>query len=189
MSPISTHPNLIDPENAFILIIDYQERYRTALHEWDRTISRAEILLRAAPLLNIPVIYTEQYPQGVGPTCDEIAGVLPPEAMRFEKRTLSVWRAPGLADWIEHLDRRHAILAGIETHACINQSAHDLLAAGYTVHLPVDTLSSRAVLEHEQGLHKMLASGALATSVEQVLLECLGSADHPEFKTVQQLIK
>jgi nicotinamidase-related amidase len=187
--PRETHPDLIDVGSSFLLVIDYQEGYRRALHQWDATIQRASILIRGATRLGIPVLYTEQYPQGVGPTCAEIQGVLPEDAKRFEKRTMSALGAPGLADWIEHLELRHAILAGIETHACINQTAHELIAAGYRVHLPVDTLSSRQVLEHEQGLEKMLRAGALASSVEQVLLECLRSADHPEFKAVQQLIK
>ncbi len=184
-----THPDLVEADSAFLLVIDYQEGYRKALHNWDGTIARARILIQAMGVLGIPVLYTEQYPQGVGPTCDEILDALPGDAKRFEKRTMSAMGAPGLADWIDHLKLRHAIVAGIETHACINQTTHELLAAGYRVHLPVDTLSSRQPFEHEQGLAKMRGAGALMTSVEQCLLECVRSADHPEFKTVQQLIK
>lgn len=183
------HPNMIDLDQAVLLVIDYQEGYRPALHAWDETVRQGAILIRGADALGIPILYTEQYPQGVGATCDEIKAVLPDDARRFEKLTMSAWGAPGFADHLTGLDRRHVIVAGIETHACINQTTHDLLHQGFKVHLPVDTLSSRAPFEHEQGLSKMLASGALATSVEQALLECVRSAENPDFKTVRQLIK
>ncbi len=182
------HPNLADPDQAFVLAIDLQEAYRKALFEWERTVERVRVLLRGARLLELPVFYTEQHPRGLGPTVPELAGALE-GAARFEKRTLSALGAPGLLDALQPLGRRQAIVCGIETHACINQTAHELLARGYTVHLPADALSSRRPFEHEQAYAKLVQSGALATSVEQVLLECLCSADHPAFRAVQALLK
>lgn len=180
---------MIDINKALLISIDYQEGYRPVLHRWDQTIDRARILLSGMDLLDIPIIYTEQYPKGVGPTCQEIADVLPPASRRFEKQTLSACGAPGLIEYLEDLRRNQVIVAGIETHACINHTVHDLLERNYTVHLPIDTLSSRRTLEHEQGLEKMLRGGALPSSVEQVLLELVQSANHPKFKLVRQLIK
>lgn len=188
MSPF--HPHLIDPDRAFLLVVDYQERYRGVLHEWERTVERASILVRGAVLLGIPVLYTEQYPRGLGPTCTEMGSAFGhAEVPRFEKRTLSALGAPGLVGHLEQLLRRQAIVAGIETHACVSQTVHDLLVRGFAVHLPVDALSSRRPFEHEQGLAKMLRAGALPCSVEQALFELLRSADHPEFKAIQQLVK
>jgi nicotinamidase-related amidase len=182
------HPNLVDGAQAFVLAVDLQESYRKALFEWERTVERARVLLSAARILELPILYTEQHPKGLGPTASELSVALE-GAARFEKRTLSALGAPGLADALSALGRRQAIVCGIETHACINQTAHDLLARGYTVHLPADALSSRRPFEHEQAYAKLVRAGALATSVEQVLLECLRSADHPAFKPVQALLK
>jgi len=182
------HPNLVDPDHAFVLAIDVQEAYRKVLFEWERTLERVRVLLRGARLLGLPVFYTEQHPKGLGATAPELREALE-GAPRFEKRTLSALGAPGLLDALAPLGRRHAIVCGLETHACINQTAHDLLARGYTVHLPADALSSRRAFEHEQAYAKLVRSGALAGSVEQILLECLQSADHPAFRAVQALLK
>lgn len=182
------HPHMLRQEQAFLLVIDLQEGYRKALWEWQRTLERACVLIRGARLLDLPILYTEQYPKGLGPTASEVQEVLG-SARRFEKRSLSALGAPGLPEHLAGLRRRHAIVCGIETHACINHTVHDLLEQRFTVHLPVDALSSRRPLEHEQGRAKLLRAGALASSVEQVLLECLRSADHPAFRAVQALLK
>ncbi len=182
------HPNVAQADQAFLLVVDLQETYRGKLFEWERTVERACVLIRGARLLDLPVIYTEQYPKGLGHTAPEVLDALG-DASRFEKRTLSALGAPGLAEHLDSLDRRHAIVCGIETHACINHTVHELLGQGRTVHLPCDALSSRRSREHELGLDKLLRSGALGGSVEGILLECLRSADHPEFKAVQELLK
>jgi nicotinamidase-related amidase len=182
------HPNVVDPEHAVLLVIDLQEAYRKVLHEWERTLARTRVLVRGARALGIPALYTEQYPKGLGATVPEMRDVL--EGLpRFEKRTLSALGAPGLAEHLESLGRRQAIVCGIETCACINLTVHELLGLGYRVHLPLDALSARRPFEHEQAYAKLLASGALGGSVEQILLECLRSADHPAWKTVQPLLK
>ena len=182
------HANIIDPAQAFLLEVDLQEAYRPALHEWDRTVERACTLIRGAHALEIPVLYTEQYPKGVGPTTGAVLDALG-EARRFEKMTLSALSAPGMSEALLGLGRRQAILCGIETHACINQTAHELLARGFTVHLAVDAISARRTLEHEIGIRKLVRSGALEGSVESILLECVRSAEHPQFKAVLALIK
>jgi nicotinamidase-related amidase len=182
------HPRIVDPAQAFLLVIDLQEAYREALFEWERTVARAIVMIRAAGLIGLPLLYTEQYPQGLGSTAPEVAAALG-DAPRFEKRSISALGAPGLAEHVLALGRRQAIVVGIETHACVNQTTHDLLDWGFAVHLPADALSSRRPLEHEHGYRKLLESGAIGGSVEGILLECLRSADHPEFKAVQALLK
>ncbi len=182
------HPRVVDPEQAFVLVIDLQEGYRKALWEWERTAARACVMIRAARLLDLPILYTEQHPKGLGHTAPEILDALG-DAPCFEKRSISALGAPGLDEHVLSLGRHQVIVVGIETHACISQTAHALLDRGFQVHLPADALSSRRPLEHEQGYAKLLASGAIGGSVESIVLECLRSADHPEFKTVQALLK
>jgi len=183
------HPRLLDPAHACLVVVDLQEAYRKRLHEWERTVARTCVLIRGARLLELPVLYTEQYPEGLGETVPEVREALGHGGLRFEKRTLSALGAPGFAEALDRLGPTQVIVAGIETHACISQTVHDLLARHRRVHLPEDALSSRRPFEHAAGLAKLLASGAIGGSVESVLLECLRGADHPAFKSVQALLK
>jgi nicotinamidase-related amidase len=182
------HPRVIDVGQAFLLVVDLQETYRDKLHEWSRTIGRAAVLIRAARALGLPVLCTEQYPKGLGPTAPEIRAALE-DASIFEKRTFSALGAPAMPERVLSLGRRHAIVCGIETHACISQTAHDLLDWGLRVHLPEDAISARRASDHAAGYRKILDSGGIAGSVESVLLECMRTADHPVFRSVQALLK
>ncbi len=182
------HPNLLDPERSVLLVIDLQESYRPALHDWDHIIDRARVLIRSADVMEVPILFTEQYPKGLGPTTDTILECLT-LAKRFEKRTLSALGADGLLDSLRTLDRSQVVICGIETHACIGQTALELLHQGFQVHLPKDALSSRQPPEHELGYQKLIASGALAASVESVALEWVRSSEDPRFKQIHALIK
>ncbi|MFQ5512825.1 MAG: isochorismatase family protein [Myxococcota bacterium] len=182
------HPKIIDPEQAFLVLVDVQEGYRKALHAWERVIERCAVLVRGFRTLELPVFYTEQYPKGLGPTAYELHELLE-GVPRFEKLDLSALGAPGLLDALEPLGRKVAVVCGIETHACINHTAHDLLARGYDVHIPVDAVSSRRLIEHEIGYAKLLRSGVVGASVESALLECVRSAAHPRFKAIHALLK
>ena len=182
------HDHLLDPQRSFLLVIDLQQTYADKLHEWDRTVERAAIAIRAARALEVPVVFTEQYPRGLGPTTPRIVDALG-DATRFEKRSLSCWGAAGLPEHVRALDRNQAILTGLETHACVSQTAHEMLAAGLQVHAVEDALGSRSRSDHEVGYQKMLMAGALPASVESVVLEWLRTADHPGFRPVQALLK
>ena len=189
MTTTQNHPNVIEPENSLIIIIDFQENYRSVLYRGEQTIERARILIEAASIMNIPVLYTEQYPKGLGPTCSDILNALPKNSKRFEKGSCSIWKCTNLPEWVVGLGKKHVIVSGIETHVCVNQSVHDLINQGYTVHLPVDALTSRSILEHEQGLEKMFLSGALPATVEQVLFELVQTNENIHFHEIRQLIK
>ena len=89
------HPRVIDPDRALLLVIDVQEGYRQVLWEWERTVARVRVMIRAARLLDLPILYTEQYPKGLGPTAPEVLADLG-GAPRFEKRSISALGAPGL---------------------------------------------------------------------------------------------
>ncbi len=182
------HESVVDPEQAYVLVVDLQETYRSKLFEWERTVERACVLIRAAHMLELPVVYTEQYPKGLGPTAPEVKDALG-DVPGFEKRSMSALGAGGLLEYVATLERSQAIVVGIETQACINQTVHDLLGRGTPVHLAVDAVSSRHEREHTLALDKLLRSGAIGSSVEGIVLECLRTADHPSFKSVQALLK
>jgi nicotinamidase-related amidase len=171
-----------------LLLIDLQESYRGKLANEPRVVASAAKLVDAAVLLGIPLIVTEQYPKGLGPTRNEISSRLPSSARRFEKTSFSGLGAPGLREHLSELGREQLVVAGIETHVCVNQTVHDLLASGLKPHIVRDAVSARFALEDETGFAKMLTSGALPACVESVLFEWLRDARAQEFKAVHRLV-
>ena len=107
---------------------------------------------------------------------------------RFEKTSFSALGAPGLADRLRELARPQVVVTGIETHVCVNQTVHGLLAAGCQPHVVRDAISARFALEDETGFAKLVGSGAVPSSVESVLFEWLRDSRNPAFKAVQKLV-
>jgi len=179
---------ILDRDHSALLVIDLQEGYRGKLHEEERTIEATIRMLRAAGVLGIPVFVTEQYPKGLGATRPELSEHIPEEAVWFEKTSFSALGADGFPGSLDESGRSQWVIAGIETHVCVNQTAHDLLARGHAVHLVRDAITSRFPLEDAAGWAKMTHAGALPTSSECALFEWLGDARTPEFKAVHGLV-
>ena len=115
------HPALLDRNRTVLLLIDLQESYRRVLHGWDVVVERSARLLRGCRLLSVPVLITEQYPKGLGHTAREVATHLPPETTAVQKLTMSCAGSPELLDALAAVGRTQVLVAGIETHACVNQ--------------------------------------------------------------------
>jgi nicotinamidase-related amidase len=175
---------MLDRERTALVVIDVQEAFRPAVGEFDSVAQHSAVLARGARALGLRVIVTEQYPRGLGHTVPEVAGAL--EGIpRVEKLVFSAARADGF-----DLDGRdQALVCGIETHVCVNQTVQDLLDAGIEVHVATDAVSSRTAANRRAGLTKMEASGALLTSTEMALFELVGRAGTDEFKAIQALVK
>lgn len=182
-------PCLLDRRRTALVLIDVQERYRSVLHGWDRVAAACDLLLRGTQLLGVPIVATEQYPQGLGHTAEELARHFAHGVRVVEKRSLSCCGARDFLDALSSLGRQQLLVAGIETHACVNQTVHDLLAAGYQVHVPADATSSRLAGDVAPAWAKMLAAGMLPTSSEQSLLELVETAEAPEFRSLQSMLK
>lgn len=184
------HPHLLDAAHAAVVVVDLQEAFRAQIHEFDRIVARTAIVVQGARLLQIPVLVTEQYPQRLGATVAEIKSVLPAEIPIADKTAFS---SCGCESFMTQLNRlpsvRQVLLCGIETHVCMNQTAHDLLAGGYQVHVLFDCTSSRRPEDREVGLAKMQRSGALPCSSEMALFELMRDAKHEQFKAIQKLVK
>jgi len=185
---MARHERVLDRDRSILLVIDLQEGYRGKFYEEERVVRSTNRLLAAAGELGVPVLLTEQYPKGLGATREDVAENLPDGFERFEKTTFSALGAEGLGDALTRHGRDQVVVAGIETHVCVNQTTHDLLERGLQVHLVRDAVSARFPLEDEAGFAKMLASGAQATSSEQVLFEWLERAGTPEFKAIHRLV-
>jgi hypothetical protein len=142
-------------------------------------------LIEGAEAIGVPVIATVQYPKGLGETVPEVSEHLPEGVEPLEKLCFSAAEADGF----DLGGRDQALVCGIETHVCVNQTVLDLLADGIETQVAADAVGSRAASNRELGLHKMERAGAVLTSVETALFELLGRSDAAEFKQVQALVK
>jgi len=184
-----SHARVLDRAHSAVVMIDVQEAYRGATVGHEGLVRALGRLLRVSSLLKIPLLVTEQYPKGLGHTLKELAELFPPGQAIIEKLSLSCCGESDFAAALDALHRRQIVVCGLEAHACINQTVHDLLDQGYQVHLPHDAISSRFEGDLRVGWDKMIGSGAVASSVEMIALEWLRTAAAPEFKAVQRLIK
>jgi len=186
---VARHPRLLAREGTVLVVIDVQEGYRSVLFEYERVATAVARVVQGAVTLGIPLLVTEQYPKGVGHTVAEVARHFPSETVPIQKMSMSCCGADQFMTALTQLGRRQVLIAGIEAHACVNQTAHDLLAAGFQVHVAHDATSSRRREEYDVGWAKMLQAGVVPATVESALLELLRTAEVPEFKAVQRLIK
>mgnify|MGYP002651293759 CR=1 FL=1 len=175
--------------NSALLVVDIQEAFRKAIPDFSLTVANAAIAVRGCEALGVPVLVTEQYPAGLGRTAEELLLSFSSEPSVFEKTAFSAYRAEGLNTELARLAVGQIILCGFETHVCVNQTAHDLLAAGFAVHLLSDAVASRFEHDRNAGIAKMYQNGVVPSSVEMALFELMNDAKHPKFKDIQALIK
>ncbi len=179
---------LIDRAQSLLLIVDVQEKLAPAIHEGAAAIANNRRLLAAADHLGIPVIVSEQYVRGLGPTVAELLP-LPAAAQRIEKTHFSCTREPGFLDRLAQLERRQIVVTGMETHVCVLQTALGLLDAGYTVFLVEDAASSRTPESRAAAVARLRAAGATIVTTEMVLFEWLECSATDEFRALLPLIK
>jgi nicotinamidase-related amidase len=171
-------------DRATLVVVDLQEGFRKAIPDFERVAKATATLIEGAEAIGIPVVISEQYPKGLGETAPEVAEHLPDDVEPLEKVVFSAAEAEGF----DLGGREQALVCGIETHVCVNQTVLDLLDAGTDVHVAEDAVGSRTEENKRVGLHKMERAGAVLTSVETALFELLGRAGTDEFKRVQRLI-
>ncbi len=180
------HPEILGPERSVLVIIDVQERINAVMAD-QAHIPRLSVLYRAFRALDLPVVVTEQYPKGLGPTVPELAGLL--ERPPLIKDTFSAARDEAFMEALEPLNPHRVVVTGIEAHVCVTQSALDLIHAGFQVHVPHDAVCSRRPRDREWALRRLAAAGAVITSTESALFELLDRCGTDEFKTVSRLVK
>jgi nicotinamidase-related amidase len=183
------HRNTLELEHAALVIIDMQDAFRSKISDFVETAARIALVAHAAQLLKMPIIVTEQYPKGLGQTASEIRAVLPSSLEPIEKTAFSSCGAQSFINELEKWRARHVLVCGIEAHICVNQTTHDLLARGFSVHLLTDCISARTQTNKQVALLKMQMSGAIPSSTEMALFELIRDARHEQFKAIQNLIK
>jgi len=182
------HPNILNVEDTVILVIDVQEAFRKFIPDIDELSANIVKLIKAAAILNLPVIITEQYPKGLGRTIEEISSVSMNHQL-FEKDCFSCCGSGEFSKALSKLSKKQVIVSGIEAHVCVNQTVHDLLLGGYQPHIVTDAVSSRFAHNKKIGIKKMIGSGAIPSTLEMCLFEMLVNSGTDSFKSVQKLVK
>ena len=173
------------PSSTVLYVCDVQERFRPLIWRFPALVASVRTLCRAAALLDVRTVVTEQNPARLGATVAEVAGALPPAARVFSKMKFSMVTE----EVARHAAQpEHAILCGIEAHVCVQQTALELLRAGTQVHLVVDAVSSQRQGDRAVALANLVAAGAAVTTTEAVVFQLLGDAAHPRFKDVQRVV-
>ncbi len=178
----------VNRAKAGLVVVDIQERLLPAMLEKERVTGNSEKLIRAARILGVPVVATEQYRKGLGSTVPEIAAAMENFAP-LEKLTFSACGAEGWHTALKEANVSDFILCGIECHVCVTQTCLDLLDCGFRVFVVADATSSRTAENYSAGLERMRDAGAVIASTEMILFELLGKAGTGEFKQVLNLVK
>ncbi|XP_071445004.1 isochorismatase domain-containing protein 2-like [Hetaerina americana] len=175
-------------KNTSLFLCDMQEKFKTSIKYFPEIVANSNRLLQACMVMKMPVICTEQYPKGLGPTVPELGiqnyGILP-----FQKTQFSMC----IEDVYKHLKDNHpevnsVVLCGIETHACIYMTTLDLLEKGFAVHIVADACSSRTMTDRMYAFKAAKAAGAHMTTCERVILGLAGDSKHPKFKDLQKIV-
>lgn len=185
MAAVRASLGQIFPESSILFLCDMQEKLRDRVLYFPQIVSMAARMLKVARLLNVPVLLTEQYPQGLGPTVPELGA----QSVRTVSKT-SFSMVPPLQQELDKLPQlKSVLLCGIETQGCILNTALDLLDRGLQVHVAVDACSSRSEMNQLVALTRMQQSGVFLSTSEVLSLQLTKDAAHPQFKEIQKIIK
>ena len=180
-------------DRALLVIIDVQERLMPVIHGREEVELNIDRLIRGCAAFQIPVVVTEQYVKGLGPTVAPLRSTLEECGVPrpIEKMTFSAWESKEFVETLtmNNPQRRQVMVGGVETHVCVHQTVTDLLAAGFEVTLIADALSSRSVRNRDIALERMTGDGALLSSTEMALLELTATSGTEDFKLIARLIK
>lgn len=204
-------PHLASPDSSILVVIDLQERLLPLIHDGESVVANARKLMRIADIFEVPVLLTEQYPQGLGPSTPQVKetfDALQTEKHFFTKDSFSCNLEPAFLDKLVELDQKmtkkqsrlivdnglnprpiDVIVAGIESHVCVLQTVMGLLPLRYYVRVCHDCVGSRSAANKKWALRSMLQMGATVTSYESVAFEWARDKNHPKFRRLNKIIK
>lgn len=180
---------MLKVDNTALILVDVQGRLAQVMYESEKIQNNIVRLIKGGQLLEIPIIWLEQYPEGLGPTTDEIKQLLEDTNKPIAKKRFSPCQTDPFQKTVDDLQVDNFIVAGIEAHICVYQTVRELINAGKHVEYVQDGISSRTLENKEIAIEKMNLLGAMPTSVEMVLFELLESAEHPKFRDISRIIK
>lgn len=179
-------PLLLGRDDSALLIVDVQTKLVGLIDENQRLVWNNRRLIDAAKIFDIPVLATEQYPKGLGGTVPELAERL--ESAKAKTR-FSCGECKELFADLMSAGRRKVVIAGIESHVCVMQTALDLLTAGFEIYVVVDAVGSRGQLDHQTAIRRMELAGAFLTTTESVMFEWCEASGSDEFKAISALVR
>jgi nicotinamidase-related amidase len=178
---------MLDKNSTALIFIDIQEKLFRLMHQKEALLRSCKQMIAGAKTMGLPMVWAEQYPQGMGPTLPELADLM--DGQPISKKCFSCWAHPDLRQAIQNTGCQHFLLMGIETHICVAQSACDLIQKGYQVHVLKDCVSSRTLENKNLGIQRVRKEGGTASSVEMSLFEMLGAAEGESFQNILSIIK
>lgn len=185
---MSMEKYMLRRDEALLVIVDIQERLAVAMTEKERVVTNTLHLIESAKLLGVPLLITEQYPKGLGPTVPEVRNAVQSYAP-IEKISFSCCGEKFFMEAVQETSKKQIILVGMETHVCVLQTCIDLLQNGYFVHIVSDAICSRTKHNYKTAIKYMRDAGAVITCTETVLFQLLTKAGTEEFKAISKRIK
>jgi nicotinamidase-related amidase len=185
-SRLPRSPEMMSRGDSALLVVDVQGKLVSLIPHHNRIVWNIRRLIDGAKILGVPVTATEQYPQGLGPTSPELAsrlGSIP------SKVAFSCGECGAIFEQFRDAGVHKILLAGIEAHVCVQQTALDLLADGFRVYLAVDAIGARHSIDYETALRRLDSAGATLTTTEAALFEWCEVAGSPEFKQISALVR
>ncbi len=189
MTRSDRHPALLRSEDTVLMVVDMQEPFLRHIWSGGRLLDNVNKLLDTARILRVPVVPTLQNMKQMGGVIPDVASRLPAQCIPFDKMCFSCQGDTVISGELARAGRKQVILCGVETHICILQTALDLVAQGYQVHVVADAVSSRSQSDWELGLRKMERLGVAVASTEMAMYELVGEAGTPEFREILKLVK
>ena len=179
---------LLDRNDGVLLVVDVQEKLVSAMHDFAAARKGIETLIRSAVALDVPVLFAEQYPKGLGPTLPDLTA-LAPDAPVVPKVRFSAVGEPALLDHLEGIGRRTIVLCGLESHVCVLQTAFDLHDAGFRPVVAIDATTARVPRSTAVSELRLVQGGIEIVTAEMVCFEWLGEAATEEFRTVSAFLR
>ena len=179
---------MLRTQDCLLLLVDVQEKLLPVMHEAEPLLASLQRLLAGAAVLGLPVVVSEQIPDKLGPTVAPLQA-LTTGAPTFAKQHFSCLGAPALRRHLEEIGRNQVLLAGIETHVCVYQTAVELMSLGYEVHIIADAVSSRTLRNCDLALARLQQEGVRLSSVEMALLELQELAGNDSFRLLLKIIR
>lgn len=179
------HSATIQRAISFVLLIDVQQKLAPAIDQSEQVVKRNQWLLDIANDMTLPVVITEQYPQGLGATVEQLRPQSK-SAVVLQKLHFSAFQDPAIAEHLKQLNRPQVILCGTETHVCVLQTALDMQAAGFQVFIVADAVGSRNASDKDLALTRMRQAGCSIVSAEMVVFEWLHRCATDEFRYISK---
>ncbi|MBW7997209.1 MAG: hydrolase [Candidatus Glassbacteria bacterium] len=179
---------LLDLKRTLLVVVDLQQRLVPVIDSHEAVVANCARLIEGCRVLGVPVIFSEQYPRGLGPTVEQLRKLAGDDEIA-EKITFSCLRDRALAETVAETGRDTLLVCGVEAHVCVTQTVLDALEAGYRVHVAADATGSRSPENKRVALERLAVEGATVTTTESALFELLKKAGTDEFRQISKLVK